>query len=77
MDQEITILQLIKLSIEQLSSIDIPVSQMEQIAMPILRVINNLKIGVKAIEEAEKEKNEDAPQLELVPVEEPTTNEEE
>ena len=68
----VTIEQLIKISVNQLSAISVPASLTEQIAIPIYRVINNLKIGLEAIAAAESEKTappstqEEEPEIEAV-----------
>lgn len=56
MDQnqnQITIEQLLRMSVEQLQNIVVPISYTEQIAIPIVRVMNDLKMGIEAITRAE------------------------
>ena len=70
MDQNnnpVTIEQLMQFSVNQLSAIAVPASLTEQIAIPIYRVINNLKIGLNAIANAEAEKQAPPPAQEPEP----------
>lgn len=61
----VTIDQLMEICINQLSAISVPVSLTEQIAIPMYRVINNLRVGLSAVASAKEE-----PKVEPVIVEE-------
>ena len=79
-ENSITIEELMKISVNQLSNIVVPASLTEQISIPIYRVINNLRVGLDAIarssaaikEEKDNSENsqEQAPEIEAVFVEE-------
>lgn len=64
--QEVTLEQLLNISVEQLNNIVVPMPYLESIGFPVSRVINNLKIGIKAINDAKTTAKSDEPQVEFV-----------
>ncbi len=69
----VTIDQLMEICVNQLSSIVVPVSLTEQIAIPIYRVINNLKVGLSAISSSAEKTSQpqtQEPEVEILSVEE-------
>lgn len=68
--KEVTLRQLLEIAVEQLNSIVVPVSMIDQVAIPIKRVVNNLKVGINAIDNAPA-KQEEVPEI----IEEEVVNE--
>lgn len=61
MENEVTVLDVLKDAMETLNKISIPMSMINDIGLPLARSINSIKACVDAMEEAEAKKKQAEP----------------
>lgn len=60
-NKEITIEQLLRITVQKLNSIAVPIGQMDTIGLPIRQAINNINVCLNAFEKVEQQKEHKDP----------------
>ena len=66
--QEITVDDVVRECVQQLRALNVPISMIDQIGVPVARVVHNLRACIDAWERDAAEKNQE-PELRIEPVE--------
>jgi hypothetical protein len=71
MEKQITVEEVLQMSINDLRSISVPIDLIQSIGMPVSRVIHNLGLCLAAFSKPEKpaEQQTDEPEIEIGPLE--------